>query len=103
MAPPDPEPEQRSAVITVGQDRAGHWLVQDDRALLEGRFVSRAAALGFARAERHAFSGATIALATAPLVPLVPFAPVQAWETAQTCQAFGPSASAVFGGGSSPA
>ncbi len=85
MAPLDPEPDQPGAVITVGQDCAGHWLVQDDRALLEGRFVSRAAALGFARAECHACGGATITLATTPLVPIVPFAPVESWETAQTC------------------
>ena len=96
MATLDPEPDQPGAVITVGQDCAGHWLVQDDRALLEGRFVSRAAAIGFARAERHAAGGATIMLATTPLVPIVPFAPVQSWETAQTCgQADRPALSAL--------
>lgn len=82
-SPNDPEPDQRGPVIRVGQDSAGHWLVQDDGGMLEGRFVSRAAAMGFARSEVHAFPGARILVATAPLVPTISFAPVQPWETAQ--------------------
>lgn len=84
MAPLDPHPDPHRAVLTPGQDRAGHWLVQHDRALLEGRFVSRAAALDVARAERRTF-GAAITLATTPLVPIAPFAPAPSAEIAQTC------------------
>lgn len=81
-SPDDPEPDQGGAVLKVGQDRAGHWLVQDTGGKLEGRFVSRAAAVGFARSELHAFPGATIVMAATPLVPTVSFAPVQPWEMA---------------------
>lgn len=78
-----PEPDQASPVLKVGQDCAGHWLVQDNGGKLEGRFVSRAAAMGFARSELHAFPGATIVVAATPLVPTISFAPVQPWVTAQ--------------------
>jgi hypothetical protein len=65
-----------ASVITVGQDRAGHWLVQESSGAMEGRFVSFAAAMAFARGERHGFPGATISVATRPLVPAIPFKPV---------------------------
>lgn len=77
-----PEPDHVSAVLTVGQDSAGHWLVQDVGGTLEGRFVSRAAAMGFARSELHAFPGACIVMSATPLIPTISFAPVQPWETA---------------------
>ncbi len=79
----DPEPDQAGSVLKVGQDSAGHWLVQDMWGSLEGRFVSQAAALGFARSESRALPGAKIVMATAPLVPIVSFAPVEPWERAQ--------------------
>lgn len=79
----DPEPDQARPVLKVGQDCAGHWLVQDSGGSLEGRFVSRAAAIGFARSELHAFPGAVLVMAAAPLVPTISFAPVQPWETAR--------------------
>lgn len=79
----NPEPDEPRPVLKVGQDRAGHWLVQDDGGTLEGRFVSRTAAIGFARGELHAFPGGAIVMAATPLVPTISFAPVQPWETAQ--------------------
>lgn len=82
MSPTDPEPDQPNCTIKVGQDAAGHWLVQDNKGKLEGRFVSFAAAMAFARSERQSLPGAVIALAIDPLVPIVSFAPVQPWETA---------------------
>jgi hypothetical protein len=70
----DPEPD--ACVILVGQDRAGHWLVQDCRGYMEGRFVSRAAALSFARAESRCAPGGCVVLAHDPLTPKVSFAPL---------------------------
>jgi hypothetical protein len=54
-------------VLLVGQDRRGRWLVQDDAGLIEGRFISRETAIGFARAEQAALH-ASIVLAQAPVV-----------------------------------
>lgn len=79
----DPEPDPRGPVLKVGQDSAGHWLVQDNDGRLEGRFVSQAAAMGFARSECHSLPGATILATTSTLVPVISFAPVQPWETAE--------------------
>ena len=76
------EPDPSGTVLHVGQDTAGHWLVQESGGRLEGRFISFAAAMAFARAERHAFPGATVAVSTVPLIPQVSFAPVQPWECA---------------------
>ena len=56
-----------SSQLLVGQDLRGRWLVQDAAGLVEGRFVSRETALGFARAERDILH-ATIVLADAPLI-----------------------------------
>ena len=78
----DPDPDQPACILNVGQDRAGHWLVQEDNGKLEGRFVSFATAMAFARAERHSLRGAVIVVADAPLVPIVPFSPVAPWESA---------------------
>ncbi|MCD2324410.1 hypothetical protein LQ953_10335 [Sphingomonas sp. IC-56] len=77
----DPEPDQRGSIFFVGQDEAGHWLVQESTGQMEGRFVSFAAAMGFARAERYAFH-AEVVVSTAPLVPHVPFMPAGADERA---------------------
>lgn len=73
------EPDQRGLVIYVGQDRAGHWLVQDSARRLEGRFVSRAAAVSYALAEGQIYHAA-VTLTPTPMVPLVPFAPPAAHE-----------------------
>ena len=81
MAPQPSEPDQTGPIIYVGQDRAGHWLVQDSNKRLEGRFVSFAAAMSFARGERHLYH-ATVEVASSPLSPLVPFKPVGALECA---------------------
>ncbi len=78
----DPEPDSSVSTLQVGQDAAGHWLVQESRGLLEGRFISFEAAMAFARAERHGFPGASVAVATTPLVPQISFAPAAPWETA---------------------
>lgn len=62
-------------VIYVGQDHVGHWLVQDSRRTLEGRFISYGAALSYAHAERDIYH-ASVEIAEVPLTPLVSFAPV---------------------------
>ena len=77
----NPEPDQRGLVIYVGQDKAGHWLVQDSGKSLEGRFVSRSAALSFAEAEGQTYH-ASVEIAAAPLVPLISFRPLAADERA---------------------
>lgn len=74
---PIPEPDERGLVIYVGQDTAGHWLVQDNGRTLEGRFVSRSAALSFAKGECDIYH-ASLEMAGGPLVPLIPFGPVAA-------------------------
>lgn len=78
---PLPEPDERGPVINVGQDHAGHWLVQDAAGKLESRFTSRGAALSFAHAEREIYH-ASLEIAVAPLTPLIPFGPVPAGERA---------------------
>ena len=70
-----PEADQRASVLYVGQDQAGHWLVQENHGLLEGRFISRDAAWRFARDEVHAFHGAVIVFTTDWIVPTIPFEP----------------------------
>ena len=57
-----------TVLLLVGPDAHGHWLVQEDHGALEGSFVSREAALRFARWERHAYPSARIALSEGPLV-----------------------------------
>lgn len=84
MLPVDPEPDSTRPVLRVGQDAAGHWLVQQDGGGLEGRFVSLAAAATFAHAEAQSIPNATIVRALTPIVPSIPFAPVEPWETALT-------------------
>jgi hypothetical protein len=74
---PNPEPDERGLVIYVGQDKAGHWLVQDKGGKLEGRFVLRSAALSFAKGECQIYH-ASLLIAEVSLVPLVPFDPVTA-------------------------
>ena len=69
------EPDPTGLVIYVGQDRAGHWLVQDSRRTLEGRFISYGAAMGYAQAERDIYH-ASVEIVDVPLTPLVSFAPV---------------------------
>ena len=56
---PTPEPEEPATI----------------RHRLEGRFVSREAAIGYARGECR-MHHATLCMATAPLVPCVSFAPL---------------------------
>lgn len=68
-------PDQGATILWVGQDRDGHWLVQESHGLMEGRFVSRAAAWQFARAERHAFPGAALVEAEQPLAASISFDP----------------------------
>ena len=72
---PISEPDPTGLVIFVGQDRAGHSLVQDSRRTLEGRFISYAAAMHYAQAERDIYH-ASVEVAAMPLTPLVSFAPV---------------------------
>lgn len=70
---PDPQPR----LIYVGQDRAGHWLVQDSAGQLEGRFISRGAAMRYAVEEAEIYH-ARVAVADTALTPLVSFDPVAA-------------------------
>ena len=81
-SPASPEPDPAAPMLRVGQDKAGHWLVQESGGRLEGRFISFAAAMAFARAERHGFPGARVAVATTPLVPQISFTPVGPQEVA---------------------
>lgn len=69
-------PNRDCSVLFVGQDRAGHWLVQESHGLLEGRFISGEAAWRFARDEIHAFPGATIVFTTEWIEPTIPFEPI---------------------------
>lgn len=62
------EPSQRTTLM-VGPDGHGHWLVQEQGGALEGAFISRDAALQFARWERHAYHDAVVALAAGVLTP----------------------------------
>lgn len=75
------EPDQSGRILYVGQDMAGHWLVQDNRRTLEGRFISQGAAMHFAQAERQTY-GARVEVAKAPLTPLIPFSPARHDERA---------------------
>lgn len=75
---PDIACNHRHVVLKVGQDKAGHWLVQEDDGRMEGRFISFTAALAFARAERHAFPDAEVAVVDEVLVPIVAFDPPSA-------------------------
>jgi hypothetical protein len=68
----DSQPPDRSPILFVGQDVKGHWLVQDKSGQLEGCFVSRETALGFARAECDMLH-ATLQLADTPLTPRIAF------------------------------
>ena len=72
---PISEPDPTGLVIYVGQDRAGHWLVQDSQRTLEGRFISYGAAMHYAQAERDIYH-ASLEIADVPLTPLVSFSPV---------------------------
>jgi hypothetical protein len=81
-APADPEPDQIISIITVGQDKVGHWLVQESDGTMEGRFITYAAALSFARCEHHACPRSKIVIATVPLTPFISFAPLETWERA---------------------
>ncbi len=76
------EPDPSGLTIFVGRDTAGHWLVQDSEGQLEGRFISRAAAWAFARAECRGVPGAQAIAAVHPLIPIVSFAPARADEAA---------------------
>lgn len=76
------EPDPEGAILFVGRDVAGHWLVQGRRGQLEGRFISRDAAWAFARAECRALPGARIVDALRPLIPAVSFEPLRPDESA---------------------
>lgn len=65
------ESEPDRTILMVGQDPRGRWMVQENHGLLEGSFVSREAAIQFARWERHAFPGATVEMVSAPLTSLL--------------------------------
>jgi hypothetical protein len=77
----NPEPDQPGLIIYVGQDSAGHWLVQDSRRTLEGRFISRGAAMSYAEAERQMYAG-KLEVTSRPLTPLIPFSPPRQDECA---------------------
>jgi hypothetical protein len=58
-------------ILLVGQDRAGHWIVRETLGLLGGIFISRAAALRYARAEQRGFARARVEMAALPLPSLL--------------------------------
>ncbi|MFD1952187.1 hypothetical protein ACFSGX_15540 [Sphingomonas arantia] len=78
---PTPTPDISGLVLYVGQDRAGHWLVQDNNSRIEGRFTCYASALSFAEAERDIYH-ATVKITNRPLVPLISFGPAGPGEYA---------------------
>ena len=80
-AEPDPESAATGAILYVGQDTAGHWLVQLSSREMEGRFISFDAAMSFALSERR-LHHAVVEMAVAPIQPLVSFAPASADERA---------------------
>ncbi len=67
MASGSAEPPSIEHILLVGQDRRGRWMVQENHGLIEGLFISRDAAVHFANCERHAFPGARVEIAAAPL------------------------------------
>ena len=77
----DPAPAPSDAILYVGQDAAGHWLVQLSSREMEGRFISFDAAMSFALSERR-LHHAVVEMAVAPIQPLVSFAPASADERA---------------------
>lgn len=56
------EPPLCSGHFLVGRDGRGCWTVRDDRGLVGGIFVSRQAALHFAREESNRLPGAVICM-----------------------------------------
>lgn len=48
LEPPLPKSHSSSELFYLGKDRAGHWVVKDQRGLRGGLFVDRAQALRFA-------------------------------------------------------
>ncbi len=58
-------------VLRIGQDRAGHWIVQESDGPLEGLFRSREAAIAFAMRECRAVPGLRMELATTPLASIL--------------------------------
>lgn len=80
------EPDGQSSLIYVGQDRAGHWLVQDSARQLEGRFISRGAAMRYAVEEAEIYH-ASVAVADTALTPLVSFDPVATDAPVLSCAA----------------
>ncbi|MFN3627740.1 MAG: hypothetical protein ACK4S3_07675 [Parvibaculum sp.] len=74
--------EAELQTICVGQDRAGHWLVQARGGSLEGRFISFAAAMSFARSELGLLSASRIEVRNTPMEATTSFAPLQPWEQA---------------------
>jgi hypothetical protein len=77
----NPEPDPSDPILYVGQDTAGHWLVQLSSKQMEGRFVSFTAAMRYAQSERQVYHAA-VEIASAPIQPLISFAPVAANERA---------------------
>lgn len=75
------DPDRTGLILYVGQDRVGHWLVQDNHRSLEGRFISYSAALHYAQAEQGLYH-ARVEIASAPLIPLISFAPLRSDERA---------------------
>ena len=48
---PEPPSWLRPPLFTIGQDRRGNWVVEDQQGLCGGLFVNRDAAFRFVRAE----------------------------------------------------
>lgn len=55
-------PSPRTPLFLIGRDSGGHWVVQDDRGLCGGLFVSRNEAMKFALFENGRHPEAIIAV-----------------------------------------
>ncbi|WP_137388829.1 hypothetical protein [Rhodoligotrophos defluvii] len=66
------EPPQPLNHFFVGQDNRGCWTVRDERNLVGGCFVSKDAAIHFARQETNNATGAVICMAESQRLSLDP-------------------------------
>jgi hypothetical protein len=78
----DPEPDSTTSTLFIGQDAAGHWLVQESTGGFGGRFISRDAAMSFARAEQYRFAPDHVVVVATPLTPAISFEPLAVDERA---------------------
>ncbi len=71
-------PSTHSPQFRIGRDHLGHWVVQDDRGLSGGLFVSRAEALKFALFENGNRPQAVIMMPGVLELDMTPHTPAHA-------------------------